>query len=148
MIFHNKALNHKIFFPGKELTRICDEYNDSGCFDLVTMSVNDKNSSMYQSCNCLPACNSITYHYDIISRRINNQSQCVSPDLTSKTSLTSIYFADDEFVVFKRSASVTRVDLLAKIGGFIVFFLGASVLSAVEIFYFFVVKFVNDVWWY
>jgi Amiloride-sensitive sodium channel len=91
----------------------------------------------------LPSCNSITYHFEVFSEKIRNQSD----DSPVKRSLLSIYFADDEFVVLRRSTSFGSVELISKIGGLLVFFLGASVLSAVEVFYFFIIKFVNNIWW-
>jgi acid-sensing ion channel, other len=59
----------------------------------------------------------------------------------------SIYFADDEFIVLKRSATFGTVTFLSNIGGLLGLFLGVSVLSAVEVFYFFVIRFINNLWW-
>jgi Amiloride-sensitive sodium channel len=59
----------------------------------------------------------------------------------------SIYIAEDEVFVFKRYATYGIVTLLSNIGGLLGLFLGVSVLSVVEVFYFFVIRFINNMWW-
>jgi Amiloride-sensitive sodium channel len=59
----------------------------------------------------------------------------------------SIYFADNEFIVMRRYASFRTVTFLSNIGGLLGLFLGASVMSFIEVFYFFVIRLVNNFWW-
>jgi Amiloride-sensitive sodium channel len=59
----------------------------------------------------------------------------------------SVYFADNEFIVMKRYASFGTVTLLSNIGGLLGLFLGASFMSFVEVFYFFVIRLINNLWW-
>lgn len=58
----------------------------------------------------------------------------------------SIYFADDEFIAYRRFESYGSVSLLSKIGGMLGLFLGISVLSVVEVFYFLTLRLFNDMW--
>jgi acid-sensing ion channel, other len=58
-----------------------------------------------------------------------------------------IYFANDEFIVYRRYAAFGAVTFLSNIGGLLGLFLGASFLSAVEVFYFFVIRLINNSWW-
>jgi acid-sensing ion channel, other len=104
--------------------------------------VTNEESKTFQLCDCLPSCNSIDYHHNVYLEDINNtQGEVV------ESSQTSFSFDDDEFIVYKRSASFGNVDLMSNIGGLLVLFLGISVLSIVEVFYFFVIKFINNLWW-
>lgn len=62
-------------------------------------------------------------------------------------SMTTFYLADDEFIVYRRFANFGNVNLVANIGGLLGLFLGVSVLSVVEVFYFFVIRLINNLWW-
>jgi acid-sensing ion channel, other len=63
-----------------------------------------------------------------------------------KASMT-IYFDNDEFIVLRRYASYEFVNFISHIGGILGLFLGVSVLTAVEVFYFFVIRLINSLWW-
>ena len=94
------------------------------------------------SCNCLSECNSIEYDFDAFydkTRETNETSQLQAQG--------SIYFGDDEFVAYRRYESHGRVSLLSNIGGLLGLFLGISLLSIIEIVYFFTLRFLNDLWY-
>lgn len=59
----------------------------------------------------------------------------------------SIYFSQDEFIVYLRYTNFGIVTLLSNIGGLLGLFLGVSALSAVEFLYFFVIRLFNNLWW-
>jgi acid-sensing ion channel, other len=99
----------------------------------------NEESNAFKTCDCLPSCNSIDYSYNFFIENINKKNE-------NNLSTVSIYFADDEFIVLKRSATFGTVTLLSNIGGLLGLFLGVSVLSAVEVFYFFVIRFINNLW--
>lgn len=98
----------------------------------------EKDSNVSQACNCLPTCSSLSFTYNFDIEKFNNQD----PKYVNR-SMTTFYFADDEFIVYKRSASFGNVDLIANIGGLLGLFLGISILSVVEIFVFFVVRVIS-----
>jgi acid-sensing ion channel, other len=105
--------------------------------------VEDEQGEIFKRCDCLPSCNSITYrvlpHFEKIERPDDNEKMNLH-------STISIYFDDDEFIVLRRYASFGTVTLLSNIGGLLGLFLGVSVLSTVEVFYFFVIRLIYDLW--
>jgi Amiloride-sensitive sodium channel len=128
--------------PGDEGTKICNEQHDYPCFFKIERTVANEDSEAFRFCDCLPSCNSISYEQNVIVDDINNTNE----EFFAR-SLMLFSFDDDEFIVFKRSASFGKVDMWSNIGGLLVFFLGASMLSIVEVFYSFVIKFINNLWW-
>lgn len=134
---------YKLLIPGDEEYKICNDRLDFDCYDKVIIAIHDEESEAFKSCGCLHACNSIEYNFDIYYENIKNQT---ADGNTTRSSL-SIYFADDEFIVLKRYASFGTVTLLSNIGGLLGLFLGVSVLSLVEVFYYFVIRLINNLWW-
>ena len=59
---------------------------------------------------------------------------------------SSFYFGGDAFVAYKRYETYGRVALLSNIGGLLGLFLGISLLSVIEIIYFFTLRFIDDFW--
>jgi acid-sensing ion channel, other len=57
-----------------------------------------------------------------------------------------VYFDKDEYVAYKRYPSHGTVSLLSNIGGVLGLFLGISVLSIVEMIYFFTLRFIANLW--
>jgi Amiloride-sensitive sodium channel len=125
------SIQFTLFFIGDETTRVCDQYFDKPCYESVTLPEGP--------CGCLPTCSSIYYSFQHNTEGIN-YGEGINSTLT-------IQFAEDEFIVYRRYASFGTVTLLSNIGGLLGLFVGLSALSAVEIFYFFVIKFFNDLWW-
>lgn len=124
---------------GDNGTRICQEIMDYDCLQEAAVNALNGQGYYYKKCKCLPGCNSIDYSLTIFEERFSEND--------GNTSSVSIYFADDEFNVFKRSASFGVVSLLSNVGGLLGLFLGISVMSVVEVFYYFVIRFVNNLWW-
>lgn len=133
------------FFAGNPNLRLCTA-EDIEC---VTRTRNsDHTGSMHESCKCPYSCNAIGYGLSTTISKISPkhlQNFTSSGDFALESEV-SVYFAQNEFVSFKR---VIRSDLgtfLSHIGGFLWFFLGASALSIVEVIYFFTVRFFNNLW--
>ena len=57
-----------------------------------------------------------------------------------------IKFKDDEFISMRRVRQFTTVDFLSYVGGLLGLFAGISMLSLVEIFYFFSIRLVVNIW--
>jgi acid-sensing ion channel, other len=102
----------------------------------------DESSPQIQQCDCLPSCSLIDYNVNVHFEKFKSENNSE----VEKASM-SVYFADDEFIVMRRYASFGTVTLLSNIGGLLGLFLGASVMSFIEIFYFFVIRLVNNLWW-
>ena len=100
----------------------------------------EDDTEVHKTCNCLSACNSIDYEYDLVEEKITPENQ------TIRESSLIIYFGDDEFVAYKRIESQGIVDLLSKIGSFLGLFLGISFLSIIEMIYFLTLRLFSDFW--
>jgi acid-sensing ion channel, other len=102
----------------------------------------DESSSSVQQCDCLSSCSSIDYNTNVHFDKFKTENYS-----EMERSSMSVYFADDEFLVMRRYASFGTVTLLSNVGGLLGLFLGASVMSFIEVFYFFVIRLVNNLWW-
>jgi acid-sensing ion channel, other len=135
----SKKIFHRNCFAGEESTTVCHHVFDSSCTYRVYKMMQDKYA---KQCDCLPSCNSIVYHFNSHFKRSTTQN-----DSDEMFGSMSVYFADEEFLVLRRYASHGLNTLLSHIGGLLGLFLGASVLSVIEIFYFFVIRLINNLWW-
>jgi acid-sensing ion channel, other len=116
---------------------------DFDCYMKVDATVKSEDSETFRRCSCLSSCTSVDYTSDVVFERIYDPTD---GENISRSSM-SIYFGSDEFVVHQKIARLGNVSVLSNVGGLLAFFLGISVLSIVEIFYFFVIRFVNNLWW-
>ena len=98
----------------------------------------DENSAAFETCNCVPECNSIDDEIDFIINRMEvNDSQLLSASVL-------VHFSDNEILAYKRFESPGTVGLLSNIGGVLGLFLGISVLSIIETIYFFTLRFIEN----
>uniref|UniRef100_A0A1B0D0V6 Uncharacterized protein n=1 Tax=Phlebotomus papatasi TaxID=29031 RepID=A0A1B0D0V6_PHLPP len=90
------------------------------------------------SCDCLPSCTSINYKFDLIQHKMflweKNRSQV-------NEVLIRIYFQRNTFIPFQRSELYGLTEFLASCGGILGLFMGVSVLSLAELFYFFPIRY-------
>ncbi|XP_063709864.1 pickpocket protein 28 [Culicoides brevitarsis] len=93
-------------------------------------------------CNCLPACTSIQYDVETSQARFNWEDlfKAYKNPLDEFPSIQfarlSIFFKEAQFITSKRSELYGPTDFLANCGGLMGLFMGISLLSFVEIFYF------------
>lgn len=119
--------------------------------ELRSMTAND-------SCNCLPNCDVIIYNVEInqlksniseynnILDRILRASFGINDSLTNdKINEISIFYRQSKFIVTKKTAKIWWTDFIADCGGLLGLFMGVSILSIVEIFYFLVNSLFNKV---
>ena len=64
----------------------------------------------------------------------------------SETAFISVKFKDEEFYPMFRHQALTMKDFLSNIGGLMGLFAGISVLSIVEVFYFFSLRLLVELW--
>uniref|UniRef100_A0AAG5DGW4 Pickpocket n=1 Tax=Anopheles atroparvus TaxID=41427 RepID=A0AAG5DGW4_ANOAO len=111
------------------------------------LNIQDKSSQdVLKSCNCLPACTFVQYNTEI------SQAQFDWPRLTtaialfqeqlknSHLSVIYIYFKEAHFNSIKRDQIFGVADFIANCGGILGLFMGVSLLSIVEILYFFTMR--------
>ncbi|CAO1411437.1 unnamed protein product [Diamesa serratosioi] len=127
------------------VTKICGAY-DMDCYenaenelfngDMNAESRDDKKKyKMLTACQCLPKCDSLKYEIELV--KTNYKYHLL--DYTSVASL-KVFFKDNEFVPLKRFQLYGSVDFLANCGGLLGLFVGVSVLSIVEVFYYFILR--------
>jgi amiloride-sensitive sodium channel len=88
------------------------------------------------NCSCLPTCDSVTYHIKYF-HKFSTQSDEISINLRVNT---------EDAILFRRYQQFTFSDVVSYVGGLLGLFAGISMLSIVEIFYFFLIRPVVDVW--
>ncbi|EAT48028.1 AAEL000917-PA [Aedes aegypti] len=87
--------------------------------------------------DCLPACTSISYDADVTvfpTKRFQRMENSIT------TTNLWLGFRTPQFVAWKRRELFSETDLIASIGGLVGLFIGASLLSAVELIYFCTVR--------
>ncbi|CAO1413325.1 unnamed protein product [Diamesa tonsa] len=107
-------------------------------------SIQTENVNIHE-CKCLPACTSIEYNAEIsqsqyeysefykIMKNTNYNSEYV-------LSTVNIYFKETNIISSRRSELYGITEFLANCGGLLGLFMGFSLISLVEVFYFFVFK--------
>lgn len=97
-------------------------------------------------CKCFPSCESITYDTEISYANLNlakyyaassGESVDESYFYNAKLSKMSIFFKEEEFYVSKRSELYSGFELVGTIGGLLGLYMGISVLSVLELIYYF-----------
>lgn len=108
--------------------------------------VEEEDPAEIKSCDCLPDCNSIDYTVNVIGTEMKREDHYVEWNNVSYYMDSSYYgglffsFGDTEYMAVKRYANHESVSFLCNVGGLLGLFLGVSVMSLIEIFYFFVVR--------
>lgn len=97
-------------------------------------------------CKCFPGCESITYDTEISYANLNlakynaaasGEAVDESYFYDEKLSKVSIFFKEEEFHVSKRSELYSGFELVGTIGGLLGLYMGISVLSVLELIYYF-----------
>lgn len=151
-------------FPREPGVRICGlkDYQCVSRFATFYLNVESASATLnftkaYQGrfrCNCWAACRSIQYSADKrVAKLFDNQYKKVEEQyinangsVETKTvnyEMTKLFvkFKDSEFFAMKRSELYGLTDFIANCGGLLGLFMGVSLLSFVEIIYFFTVRF-------
>ena len=101
-------------------------------------------------CGCLPVCSYTGYNYQVSSTKFPNQ--LISPyakengwPVTNETEMARryvqvhVYFEDMVYTISDQQASMNIAQLVANVGGQMGLWIGASVISLIEVFDFIVV---------
>ncbi|XP_037047236.1 pickpocket protein 28-like [Bradysia coprophila] len=98
-------------------------------------------SNVFDDCNCLPSCTSYTYGVEQSHNIIKSKAECSHcGSIEKETAIVRIFFNKKQFISSKRSKLYGHIELLANFGGLLGLFLGISLLSFVEIIYFFTLR--------
>lgn len=134
-------------FVGHPHLRICTD-EAYQCIIKISEAFVDSASSMYRKCDCLNDCDAVTYLYTTIPDRISLkhlQNYTSTGDFLLESEI-SIFYRENEVRGYKRMLRSEMATFLSNIGAFLWLFLGASALSIVEVFYFFTLRFFNNLW--
>jgi Amiloride-sensitive sodium channel len=137
--------------PRNKTTRVCGLF-DYQCLQNVDSFFNSVNETSLEmkTCDCGLDCNSIKYEFKVVKTRhtyephyatVDNQSWWVN---TTYYDGLSFAFGDDQYTALRRYASYELVSFISDVGGLLGLFLGVSIMSAIEIFYFFFIRFTGD----
>uniref|UniRef100_A0A336L784 CSON004091 protein n=1 Tax=Culicoides sonorensis TaxID=179676 RepID=A0A336L784_CULSO len=138
--------------PHDNKTRICTA-NDMQCYNeaeydiLLSEIEHEMNKEVedaepHERCHCMSVCNSVQYDGDVsdVQFRWKDYVRASRRPLEemegSQLAKFNIYFKSEKFIANKRSELYSKTDFLANCGGLIGMFMGASLLSIIEIFYF------------
>lgn len=88
-------------------------------------------------CNCLPTCTSITYDYEI-SQAMMNWKKITVDGIKHDVQLSklSIHYKNKKVIALRRSEFYGEIGFLSDCGGLLGLFMGFSLLSIVELFYY------------
>jgi acid-sensing ion channel, other len=111
--------------------------NISLCYDQSILELNchllelfhliaQENFSIERDCSCYPTCDSISYHTKYKYTKINGNETTISVRMNT-----------DDIILYRRYQQYTFSDIVSYIGGLLGLFAGISMLSIVELFYFF-----------
>lgn len=131
--------------PRDKKTRLCEVY-ETECYDSVLNNAGNEvvqqqfdkeyfgkmsTSTKIEKCNCMPPCTNVEYSTEIISNAdINNVG---SKRLQSEV---IVYYKEPTFLGQQRKELYGFDDLVSNFGGLIGLFLGGSILSLFEIFFY------------
>ncbi|XP_021941869.1 sodium channel protein Nach-like isoform X2 [Zootermopsis nevadensis] len=141
------------FYPTGNNTRLCG-LTDVGCLADHRRVFNNLRSPNFvpglddndnaMECNCHPTCTDVTYSTEISESTFfkseYDQTNFFKEVLITNHSILHVYFKDLSVLRFRRDVIYSWNDLLASFGGIVGLTLGSSLLSFVEILYFFTVR--------
>lgn len=143
----NLNLTFFFFFVGEKTTRICG-LSDLQCYyDILMLFVVDGSDiPAIKACGCMSDCISFEYEIKVVETTFRHDDQYIKVGNSSYW-IGSVYYAglafdfgDTQYHAITRYANDAATGFLSNIGGLLSLFLGVSVMSLVEIFYFFVVR--------
>ncbi|XP_070504562.1 uncharacterized protein [Chironomus tepperi] len=133
---HNCNCSHYIQpyddIPNREF---CSSHMQVICYQKLRALFGLENFSREQNCVCLPTCDSLTYRIQYYPEYHNDSLE---------TSIT-IQINTDDIILYRRYQQFTASDVVSYVGGLLGLFAGISMLSVVEIIYFFVIRVVVDI---
>jgi acid-sensing ion channel, other len=107
------------------------------CMHVRTELQMQENFSIERNCSCYPTCDSISFHTKYRYTKIN----------TNETTI-AVRMNTDDIVLYRRYQQFTFSDIVSYVGGLLGLFAGISMLSIVELFYFFSLRLCGSLYQY
>lgn len=122
-------------------TTICRTASELKCVKIIEETLMKLVlNKTYIDYECLPACSSISYEAEMSMAKFDkhNYSKARKRTIKAEKRFARIFiaFKDEQFFSSRRSEVYTLIDFVANCGGILGLFMGISILSIVEIFYF------------
>ncbi|XP_055598387.1 pickpocket protein 28-like [Uranotaenia lowii] len=121
--------------------------------ELTEMSLpNDEGKpTFWASCNCLPACISYQYEFEVTESESSKTSGRRSSfkqleDYGGDITRLNIYFKKSSFLASRRSELYTLTDFVANCGGLLGLFMGFSLVSVIELLYYCLLRPALNLW--
>ncbi|KAM7342302.1 pickpocket protein 28-like [Cochliomyia hominivorax] len=154
----NKCGCAKFWMPKPLDTPICG-LTDVDCYGLAAEEMNALiakqtkqnfiDPQMKILCDCMPACNSLDYNFEISQANLDlfktlsaTRSEYYYTDV--RASRLKIYYMESQFTAIKRAIIYDLTTLIAQCGGIFGLFMGISVLSIIEFIYFFTIRLIYN----
>lgn len=110
----------------------CFDSDDYDCCNkAVAELVGGDTFSIERNCSCLPTCDSVSYNIEYLTE-VDTENE--------EMATISVRMDMDEIVLYRRYQQFTFSDVVSYVGGLLGLFAGISMLSLVEIFYFFTIR--------
>lgn len=129
-------------------TEICNQHKSQCVSDAIQEFATTYRFTRDYSCDCKPTCDSLKYETKITHADYDFKQvfEAYGADLDGEfpdatMSRLIIYLEDEFYVPTFTSTQVSIIDFIAKIGGIFAFFLGASWISIIEVFVYFLRRF-------
>ncbi|XP_050440596.1 sodium channel protein Nach-like isoform X2 [Adelges cooleyi] len=116
----------------------CLHQNSIVFSNLLPDNANENSESICS--RCLPECSEVIYTMTSSIARQPTHNYTISPEIPNNYSVLRIVFQDISCIKYRREAMVTWDTLVASIGGIFGLCLGGSVLSIVELIYYFTIR--------
>lgn len=130
-------------------TKVCTQHDMTCIVDAIDKFSTNKRFKSEFPCDCRPSCNNLNYKIDISTAvfDFNQVFKAYKEPLENEfpksiMSRMVVYFKEDHYTlkaIYDNEESWSTV--LAQIGGIVALFIGASIISIIELFYFFAKKF-------
>ncbi|KAK9709692.1 Amiloride-sensitive sodium channel [Popillia japonica] len=126
--------------PHGESTPICGSGSNRCVTDAQLKMVSDTSGNF--SCDCLPACTTLTYNAETSQAEFNWRDMLIAfnadPDEFPGIQMTRLrfLFKEMQFITSERNELYGMVDFMANVGGLLGLFIGFSFVSMIEPFYF------------
>ncbi|CAO1403765.1 unnamed protein product [Diamesa tonsa] len=130
----------QFFMIRNNSTNICG-LNDKSCYETVESKVISGSENI---CQCLQTCN--TLNYDVVMKRLSFEGTSHPHKLVTDTQPVEIIikFQKNEFFSVIRKKQFSKTDFISYCGGILGLFAGISVLSFIELIYYFTIRVVGD----
>ncbi|KAG5668127.1 hypothetical protein PVAND_016079 [Polypedilum vanderplanki] len=109
-------------------------YKERRNFCLEIMHDEKRGILQKDNCSCLPSCNLLTYHVKYFPIESEGNE-----------SIITVTMNGEDFILYRRYQLFTFSDIVSYVGGLLGLFAGISVLSIIEIFYYFTLRLGNDI---